>query len=337
MLAVSLPVAVQGQDQTILVEDEGGGALNAAETWIFYGLDGFRSLVVEPGGRLVLTPDALRGFRRIVIRHLGYRSVFIFPEDLADVQVVRMQREAVRIEGVTATVGREACPVGDDPEARARWSEVVRGYALPFGPRTTSARTTVHSDTKSEALLFSGPTVREPGWFTLLGGIDPLQDSRRPVAVQDWIATRGLVTPNRYPFITRFLNWTYPRFDGPDATFFASSYFMEESTFRFLTRGEEMIRFCFAGADLSGTGRIENGRVAEIAWSFGKLDPEERAGGRAVFDTSEDAPPWLVPTEGLYYRLASPGNPLLYYREVTQFDDWTIRSTERQDGRHPPS
>lgn len=328
---MAFPVAVEGQDQTILVEDEGGGALNAAEAWVFYGLEGFRGLVVEPGGRLVLTPEVLQGFRRIVIRHLGYRSVFIFPEDLADVQVVRMQREAVQIEGVVATAARESCPVRDDPEARTRWQAVIRGYALPSGPRTASAKATVHRDTKSEALLFSGPTIREPGWFTLLGGIDPMQDTRRPVAVQDWIATRGLVTGNRYPFITRFLNWTYPRFDGPDATFFGSQYFMDQATFRFLSSDDELIRFCFSGDDMSGTGRITNGRVAEIAWSFGELDPDERAGGRAVFDTSEDAPPWLVPIEGLYYRLASPGNPHLYYREVTEFENWTIRSTAGGD------
>ena len=319
--------ATAAQEVRIEVRTDLGRPLPAAGAFVFFGPDSVVTMTLNPRGDLVLDPARIAGFRRIVIRHLGFRSAFLFPEDVGTVESVEMVEDVITIEGLTASVDGQRCPATSDPGAVEVVRRVASGYVQPAGNSMSAVQRSAN-DTRSRAFLFeSPPRPREynPNSNVLwIEGPDPRADLRRPVSIDRWIDTHGVVTSNDHPLIRRFLNWTYPRFDGPDAVFFASPLFVEESDFRFLNDDEARIRFCFAGDALQGVITLENDRVTEISWRFHTDDPDEEAGGLAVFETDPLASPHLLPTEGLFYRLATPRNPELFYREASWYEHWRI-------------
>jgi hypothetical protein len=116
----------------IEVRSEVGRPLPDTEAYIFFGPDSVVSRPLESSGDLVVRWDELDGVRRIVIRHLGFRSAFVFPEELAATTRVELLEEAIAIEGVGGPDPRadlrRSAPVG-------RWIEangVVVANSHPF-------------------------------------------------------------------------------------------------------------------------------------------------------------------------------------------------------------
>ena len=62
-------------------------------------------------------------------------------------------------------------------------------------------------------------------------------------------------------------------------------------------------------------------RAAE--WSFGTSEPDEDAGGRAVFaeESPDGAKPYLLPTEGLFWRRTGHDQ---YLQRYERYEGWLV-------------
>jgi len=85
-----------------------------------------------------LASDRWSDVRRISLSHLGFRTRIVQAEELPSDGVIRLEPEALSIEGLSVT-GRELCPIDATDEARQLWSEMASLYSSETESRALSA------------------------------------------------------------------------------------------------------------------------------------------------------------------------------------------------------
>jgi hypothetical protein len=116
----------------------------------------------------------------------------------------------------------------------------------------------------------------------------------------------------------RFETWEYAPLYTELAYYFFSEAFLEAHAFAYLDSAADHIGFCARKRrNTFIDGRIvldSDGRIESVDWVYVTPDPDEGAGGRAVFDAGRQEP---LPSVGVFWRRLPLGD----------FQEWTDEYT----------
>lgn len=178
-------------------------------------------------------------------------------------------------------------------------------------------------------------TISDPSLVTTeVDGAEPEMGQRgsAPILRLGW--TRR-IDRDGYAFPVRrtdrrgsFSSWSYPPLESDFAPHFGSQQFGSLHYFQYLTEGGDgwLVRFCprdDSRPHLEGQVTIApDTLIHRVEWYIRTAEPDERAGGVAVFPRSsaDGSPPPLLPTESMAWK--TPRGELTV-RRVHWFEEWT--------------
>ena len=231
----------------------------------------------------------------------------------------------VPIEGVAVEAAAETCQEasGDDGTGRLIWELVQERYAQGFDTLGIASYVR-HARTRAEEAVPSLPPSEE---------LEKRQRGSAPLLRARW---NYRVQEEGYGYRVRrigssgpYESWVFPPLEADFAPHFVSTTFGDLHHIRFLgtsSRGWQ-VAFCprdEEGVAIEGTLTVApDTTLVEAEWVFRTSEPEEAAGGRAVFEPplNRDGAPWPLPREGLFWRELPEGE---HRHEYTLFEDWTI-------------
>ena len=108
-------------------------------------------------GTADLASERWSDVRRLTLSHLAYRTLIVQVDEIPADGVIRLEPQAVAIEGVDVA-GRELCPVVESPEARSLWESVAALYSPDTENRALSAILTRHGGGVPETDLYREST-----------------------------------------------------------------------------------------------------------------------------------------------------------------------------------
>lgn len=291
---------------------------------------------------------------RYVFRHLGLGIEIVQRDDFRDGMEIRLREAAYELEGIRATVSRNACPQEDQPEARELWRSAAAAYDERTSERGTGGYYEADIGDLSENDLFRDLDQVDAGrveWADWPGGqrvsrgrVSSLEEVVREMGYA-W--ERVLDGPEYFFGRDRHLNWLYPELESRSAGHFATPTFAELHTLSVADETDEgfLVRFCPRDSDrpwIRGTLLIGHGReMLEAEWRFRTGEPEEDAGGWVEFTTVSDPVEGrghLLARRGLFYRHDGfekrfPDAPRWYFRDLRKWTRWAVSPSRRKPSR----
>ena len=346
MLLVLLPLAAfpgavgaqQASDDeatlTGVVTDTTGGSLEGVvvEAWAGNRLLGTR-ITGEDGAFSFRFPaglsDALAGATpggTVVLRanRLGYHMVEEEVDPAAGgTTVLRMRQEPIAIRGLVVESDRPECRIEDQDEARDLWNAMRQQY---LGPMDTVGIATYLAE--EEALVDRGE----------IGPLDlpSARDAQRGSSSQLRFSWSRRVRRSGYAFPVRrtdmgesFDSWSYAPLEADFAPHFVASTFGDLHRFRIRDQGSFgwIIEFCPEDPErpsIVGSLRLApDTTLLEAEWLFRTGEPEESAGGHALFPRVTGSPEesYPLPRESIFWRRLPTGD----FQEVHQlYEKWIV-------------
>lgn len=321
--AALLPAGLGAQISGV-VEDEDGDPLAEASVEAWGPGSRLALRVTDLDGRFSFDEEISREVVSLYARRLGYRAVRVQVEPGTGEHRIRLHAEPLRIEGVVAETDRDFCAADPDDEARRIWEALSRRYSDAV-------------DTLGVATYLAAAERTVP-----LDGLAPLElpevgQAQRGSSLHLRFGWRRWIREHGYArSILRngprggYESWVYPPLHADFAPHFADETFGRLHDFRLLERMADgwTLAFCSRDADgdepyLRGRLRVRGDTVLAWAeWSFRTPEPDENAGGRAVFpDVREGERVFLLPTEGLFWRRVSEDGYLLTHEK---YEGWLV-------------
>lgn len=319
--ARSSPRAVSGA-----VTDTTGAPLAGVtvEAWVEQRLIGVR--ITDGDGRFsVEWAEPLRA-AEILLRanRMGYRMVErrIDPRGGGEL-VLRLAEEPIPIRGLVVESEGLACRIEDQDQARDLWRSMRARYV---GTMDTVGIATYLSE--DEALVKPGE----------IGPLDlPLEETaQRGSSSQLRFSWERRVRRSGYAFPVRrtdrgssFDSWSYAPLHADFAPHFVGATFGELHRFRIRDQGSFgwVLEFCPDDQDrpsIVGSLRLApDTTLLEADWLFRTEDPQEDAGGHAVFPPATDSAGenHPLPRESIFWRRLPNGD----FQEIHQrYEEWIV-------------
>lgn len=268
---------------------------------------------VTPGADLVLRANRL-GYR-MVERRIDSRS--------ADEQRLRLEEEPIAIRGLVVESEGLGCRIEDQDAARDLWQAMRRRYV---GPMDTVGIATYLSE--KEALVDRGE----------IGPLDlPVEKrAQRGSSSQLRFSWSRRVRRSGYAFPVRrtemgrsFDSWSYAPLHADFAPHFVGPVFGELHRFRLVDRGAFgwVLEFCPEDPErpsIVGSLRLApDTTLLEAEWLFRTGDPQEEAGGHALFPPATDSSGGNrpLPRESIFWRRLPTGD----FQEIHQrYEEWIV-------------
>lgn len=255
---------------------------------------------------------------------LGFRMVERRVDPRSDGPVVlRMAEEPIAIRGLVVESDRPQCRIEDQAEARRLWNTMRTKY---FGPMDTVGIATYLSE--EEALVDRGE----------IGPLDLPSEGKaqRGSSSQLRFSWGRRVQRSGYAFPVRrtdmgssFDSWAYAPLEADFAPHFVSSRFGELHRLRIRDRGEFgwIVEFCprdSERASIVGSLRLApDTTLLEAEWLFRTDEPEENAGGHAIFPrvTGSSDESFALPRESIFWRRLPTGD----FQQIHQrYEEWIV-------------
>ncbi len=303
------------------VQDMQGRNLDqvVVEAW---GPDTRLSVTSTTADGLFEFPEAVTSELRSLYAHrLGYRASRVSVSEGVTHYVIRMAADPFEIEGLVVSVEPDRCEGGEDREARDLWSAVRRRYDP--GIDSLGAATYLGTGIRAVPLSEVGPVPVASGGSGQRGSAPLFRASwRRRVERSGYARQLSAPSPDGM-----YEAWGYAPLEAEFSTHFVDEVFGKLHRFRFADSAEEgwSLRFCPRDDDrpgIDGYLKISPDSFLVVAeWSFRTDEPDEDAGGRAVFTPTEGggSRPFLLPTEGLFWRKVAPDR---YLQRYERFEGW---------------
>ena len=303
------------------VQDADGRNLDqvVVEAW---GADVRISVTATTSDGLFTFPESVSGVAHSLYAHrLGYRASRVNVSEGVTHYVIRMSADPFEIEGLVVNVEADRCRGPDERAARDLWDAVRAAY--DSGIDTLGAATYLGTGIRAVPLAEIGPVPVASG--------APGQRGSAPLFRASWrrrVERSGYARPLSAPSPDgMYENWGYAPLEAEFSTHFVDEVFGKLHRFSFAETADEgwTIRFCPKDDDkphIDGYLRISPDSLLSVAeWSFRTDDPVEGAGGRAVFAPTDGGGdlPFLLPTEGLFWRRAAPDR---YLQRYEKFEGW---------------
>lgn len=329
-LAVVFPTLVAGQDvadtaqapitgQTVTTDGAPLGQVDV-ELWG----DGGRLQIVVSDAQGRFSFDARLSDRAdaLYAQRLGYRAIRvpILSETLH--YVLRMAPEPLTMEGLVVDVEVERCERREDDRARELWEALRERYS--HGIDTLGAATYLAAAIRAVPLGEIGPVSLADAVQAQRGSAPLFRATWRRRVLREGYARR-LSAPSPDGM---FEAWGYPPLDADFATHFIDPTFGRLHRFHLLEdQSEEGWILAFCPRDdgrptINGFLQVTPDTMLVLAeWSFRTGEPEEGAGGRAIFTDGEGGlgGTYLLPTEGLFWRRVDDAR---YLQRFQRFEGW---------------
>lgn len=263
----------------------------------------------------------------LVIRaeRLGYRTeeVSVDPEATGPVHLT-MEPAPLPLPGFEVDAGPRTCE-GDEGGGRLVWRRAAARHPGGLDTLGVASYTLVHRDTlEGDGSTGAGPAGHE---------YEPGQRGSAPILRIGW-ARR--IDRDGYAFAVRrtdrtgsFDSWSYAPLQADLAPHLGTEQFGSRHYFQVITEDREgwLLRFCARSDEQPHLdGRLEVGPdtlIRRAEWRFLTPEPDERAGGWAVFPPSdaEGGPPPLLPLESMDWKTL-PGKRTV--RRAQWFEGWIL-------------
>ncbi len=308
--SVSTPPPVSG-----VVRGMGGETLDGVvvEAW---GEDTrLRAVETDGQGRFSFTPLISSRATSLYAYRLGYRATRVDVVEGTEFYVIQMALDPLAMEGMVVDVERERCSRTDDKRARALWEAMSGRYDRAIDSLGTA--TYLSSAIQSVPLAEIGAVQVSADASDQRGSAPLLRNSWRR-RVQRTGYARKLSAPSPDGM---FDSWGYPPLDADFATHFIDEVFGRMHRLSIVEEDDEgwLLRFCPKDQDrpsIEGFFQIAPDSFLVMAeWSFNTEEPDEGAGGRAVFARGEGGSGYLLPSEGLFWRRIGGGRLLQRYQK----------------------
>ncbi len=321
LLALGLAAAGLEAQITGRVQDMQGRNLDqvVVEAW---GADTRISVTSTTSDGLFAFPESIASELRSLYAHrLGYRASRVNVTDGVTHYVIRMAADPFEIEGLVVTVEADRCQGGEESAARDLWSSVRQRY--DSGIDSLGAATYLGTGIRAVPLSEIGPVSVASGGSGQRGSAPLFRASwRRRVERTGYARPLSAPSPDGM-----YEAWGYAPLEAEFATHFVDEVFGKLHRFNFADSPEEgwSLRFCPRDDDrpsIDGYLRISPDSFLVVAeWSFRTDEPDESAGGRAVFAPGEGggSKVFLLPSEGLFWRRVAPDR---YLQRYERFEGW---------------
>lgn len=324
--AVAAPVQSTAPGIAGTVTDTSGAPLEGVtvEAWIDENLLGGR--ITDEDGRFSFEWTEPFGAEQILLRanRMGYRMVErrIDPRG-ADELVLRLDQEPISIRGLVVESEGLACRIEDQEDARDLWRAMRSHYV---GTMDTVGIATYLSEKEA---------VVEPGEIGPLD-LPPEGAAQRGSSSQLRFSWGRRVRRSGYAFPVRrtergssFDSWSYAPLHADFAPHFVGSTFGDLHRFRIQDRGRFgwVLEFCPEEPErpsIVGSLRLApDTTLREADWLFRTEDPQEAAGGHAIFPPATDSvgENHPLPRESIFWRRLPDGS----FQEIHQrYEEWIV-------------
>lgn len=193
------------------VVDAAGRPVSAASVELWGGGERIARTVTDSAGAFSVDRARSSGVRTLAVHRIGFRRAVVAVAEGAVGVRVRLEADAVALEGVAAAAPRRVCPNRDDPVARGLWESARRRYATdtrrhPIAFALFSSDRTLPEERLSEVDDERGVPATE-AYEPLFFAIRDAALARGPYAFALAWRTPGAGPPE-------FLAWEYIPFHG---------------------------------------------------------------------------------------------------------------------------
>ena len=319
LAVVAAPLSAQLTGE---VSDENGQALSgvSVEAWNENGKIAVR--LTDAEGLFSFADSAIAAETTILwAARLGYRPLRISIEPGIAHYRIRLEEEAVSVQGVVVEAPREVCSGGEDSEARFLWERVRTRYHPALD--TLGVATYIAWAEDVVSIDDIGPL-----------DLPALAIEQRGSSPQLRFSWGRRVKKQGYAFRTRrvesqraFDSWVYAPLHADFAPHLIDQLFGDLHDFQLLEEGEDgwVVAFCPDDddkPDIQGTLVIASDTTLTSAeWAFKTPEPVENAGGQAVFFpvTSDPQTSYLLPQEAMFWRQVTLDR---YYQRYQRYEGW---------------
>lgn len=279
--------------------------------------------ISDEQGRFLFAVPVAEITTALYAHRLGLQALRVEVDAGVQDYLLRMMESPIALEGLVVDVGKPVCSGSEDEEARKIWTEMAARYS--DGVDTLGIATYVASSIEAVAPSEIGPVA--------VGSVGSAQRGSAPLFRASWSRrvdrsgyARSLSAPSSDG---TFEAWGYPPLEADFAVHFGQEVFGKQHRFTIDAERNDgwYIRFCPRDDDdpnISGILHISTDTLLKVAeWTFSTEEPNEDAGGRAVF--SEERPavgaPYLLPAEGLFWRRTGHDQFLQRYE---RYEGWIV-------------
>lgn len=279
--------------------------------------------ISDEQGRFLFAAPVAEITTALYAHRLGLQALRVEVTEGVQDYLLRMTEAPIALEALVVNVGEATCSNREDDEARRIWSDMAARYSRSVD--TLGIATYVASSIEAVSPSEIGPVA--------VGSVGSAQRGSAPLFRASWsrrVDRSGYARPLSAPSSDgTFEAWGYPPLEADFAVHFGQEVFGKQH--RFTVEAERndgwYIRFCPKDRDepsISGILHISTDTLLKVAeWSFSTEEPDEDAGGRAVFseERRDDGAPFLLPTEGLFWRRTGHNQFLQRYE---RYEGWIV-------------
>jgi hypothetical protein len=281
--------------------------------------------LTDEEGRFSFSGDLASEASGFYVGRLGYNSLQIpFQAGRLNYEIT-LEESAIPLQGFVVEAEVEQCFEDGDRVARELWEGIRPNYNDAI-------------DTVGVATYLARAEVLVP-----IGEVGPVElpefapsqrgsNSLLRFSWRRYVKNSGYARPVRRTDLSgSYASWTYPPLEADFSPHFVDDVFGEIHHFKIEAEdaGGWTIAFCPEDLDegrpwLRGRLRIAPDTTLQWAeWSFITPEPDEGAGGRAVFPpvTGDRETTYLLPSEGLFYRRTKDETFLQQYQ---RFEGWIL-------------
>lgn len=236
---------------------------------------------------------------------------------------IRLDAEAVSLPTVEVVTSRAFCPRSDERTARALWEAARTRYAHGLDSMGVATYLAAQREVVQPSALGSPPAPGEAEEQRGSSFLLRVSWDRR-------IDREGYAYPVRRPTAAGALDsWVYAPLQADLAPHFVNELFGKLHTLSVFSEDETgwRLAFCPRNRDrpsIHGTLHVApDSSLVSAEWMFQTKEPEESAGGRAVFVPGgrQGTSPYLLPSEGVFWRKAPEGGFLQVHE---RYEGWIV-------------
>lgn len=305
------------------VVDQAGGPLQGVLVEAWSADRRVQTRISDDEGRFSFAAPVAEITTALYAHRLGLQALRVQVSAGVQDYLLRMTDAPIALEELIVDVGAPTCSSKEDEAARQIWSDMAARYSR--GIDTLGVATYFAGSIQAVSPSEIGPVA--------VGSVGTAQRGSAPLYRASWSRrvdrsgyARSLSAPSSDG---TFEAWGYPPLEADFAVHFGQEVFGKQHRFTLEAERNDgwYIRFCPKDDDqpnISGILHITTDTLLKVAeWSFSTKEPNEDAGGRAVFaeDRPDGVDPYLLPMEGLFWRRTGHNQFLQRYE---RYEGWIV-------------
>jgi hypothetical protein len=308
---------------TGVILDQGGNPIEGVAVEAWGETVRLATRVTDATGAFSI-PQAVAARTTALYAHrIGFRAVRREVEAGAGPLEIRLDAEAVSLPSVEVVTSRAFCPRSDERTARALWEAARTRYAHGLDSMGVATYLAAQREVVQPSALGSPPAPGEAEEQRGSSFLLRVSWNRR-------IDREGYAYPVRRPTAGGALDsWVYAPLQADLAPHFVNELFGKLHTLSVFSEDETGWRLAFCPRDggrpsIHGTLHLApDSSLVSAEWMFQTKEPEESAGGRAVFIPGgrQGTNPYLLPSEGVFWRKAPEGGFLQVHE---RYEGWIV-------------